>query len=61
MKSFVKWSWVIITVLSLADIVYVSVDEGIVEGKVWPFFITLAAGLYFCYKNFIAINKQKSA
>ncbi len=61
MKAFVKWSWVAVTLLSLADILYVSVDEGFVEGKVWPFFITLAAGLYFCYRNFTPLKKSKSA
>ena len=53
MKQFKKWSWAIIAVLSLVDIVYVSISEGFVEGKVWPLFVTLGLGLYFCYRNFI--------
>jgi hypothetical protein len=53
MRNFRKWSWVIITILSLANIVYVSLSEGFIEGKVWPFLVTLGLGLYFCYNNFI--------
>jgi hypothetical protein len=53
MQKIRKWSWVVITVLSLANIIYVSLTEGFVEGKVWPFLVTLALGLYFCYRNFI--------
>lgn len=52
MQKFKKWSWAIITVLSAADIVYVTLTEGVIEGKVWPFFVTLVIGLYICYKNF---------
>ncbi len=53
MKTFKKWSWVFIAVMSLIDIIYITFTEGMVEGKVWPFFVTLAFGLYFCYRNFI--------
>ncbi len=53
MQGFKKWSWAIITLLSLINIVYISITEGFMEGKVWPFFVTLALGLYFCFKNFI--------
>ncbi len=52
MQKFKKWSWVIITLLSAANIIYISLMEGFIEGKVWPFLVTLALGLYFCYKNF---------
>lgn len=53
MRNFRKWCWFIIAILSLADIVYVSISEGFIGGKVWPFFVTLGLGLYFCYSNFI--------
>ncbi len=53
MQKFKKWSWLIITILSFVNIVYISVFEGFVEGKVWPFFVTLVLGLYFCYRSFI--------
>jgi hypothetical protein len=53
MKKFMKWSWVVITLLSFVDIVYISIDEGFIEGKVWPFIVTFILGLYICYRNFI--------
>ncbi len=53
MKQFRKWCWVVIGILSLADIVYISATEGFIEGKAWPFFVTLGLGLYFCYINFM--------
>ena len=52
MQQFRKWCWVIITLLSFANIVYITLSEGFIKGKAWPFFVTLALGLYFCYRNF---------
>jgi len=53
MHQFKKWSWAVIALLSFADIVVVAANEGFVRGKVWPYFVTLILGLYFCYRNFI--------
>ena len=54
MKKFVKWCWVIIAALSFINIIYVSIDEGFIAGKVWPFIVTFLLGMYICYRNFIA-------
>ena len=53
MQRFRKWCWVIITILSLMNIVYICINEGFIKGKAWPFLVTLALGLYFCYNNFL--------
>jgi hypothetical protein len=53
MKKFIKWCWALIAVLSLVDIVFVSIDEGFIAGKVWPFIVTFIVALYICYRNFL--------